>query len=36
MILPAKLRLSADYAARASLATDLRLILATLGRVLRG
>lgn len=36
VILPAKLRLSADYAARASLATDLRLILATLGRVLRG
>jgi lipopolysaccharide/colanic/teichoic acid biosynthesis glycosyltransferase len=36
VILPAKLKLSADYAARASLATDLRLILATLGRVLRG
>lgn len=33
VILPAKLRLSADYAARASLATDLRLILATLARV---
>jgi lipopolysaccharide/colanic/teichoic acid biosynthesis glycosyltransferase len=36
VILPAKLKLSADYAATASLATDLRLILATLGRVLRG
>lgn len=36
VVLPAKLRLSADYAASASLATDLRLILATLGRVLRG
>lgn len=36
VVLPAKLRLSADYASRASLATDLRLILATLGRVLRG
>ncbi|MFT7721721.1 MAG: sugar transferase [Roseateles sp.] len=36
VILPAKLRLSADYAARASLAADLRLILRTLGRVLRG
>ena len=36
VILPAKLKLSADYAASASLATDLRLILATLGRVLRG
>lgn len=36
VILPAKLRLSADYAARASLGTDLRLIFATLGRVLRG
>lgn len=33
VILPAKLRLSADYAASASLATDLRLILATLARV---
>lgn len=33
VILPAKLRLSADYAARASLATDLRLIVATLARV---
>lgn len=36
VILPAKLKLSADYAASASLATDLRLIWATLGRVLRG
>lgn len=36
VILPAKLRLSADYAARASLATDLTLILRTLSRVLRG
>jgi lipopolysaccharide/colanic/teichoic acid biosynthesis glycosyltransferase len=36
VILPAKLRLSADYAASASLATDLMLILRTLGRVLRG
>lgn len=36
VILPAKLRLSAEYAARANLATDLRLILATLGRVVRG
>ena len=36
VILPAKLRLSADYAAVAGLATDLQLILATLGRVLRG
>lgn len=35
-ILPAKLRLSADYASRASLLTDLGLILATLRRVLRG
>lgn len=35
IILPAKLRLSADYAARASLPTDLRLILRTLARVLR-
>ena len=35
VVLPAKLRLSADYAARASLATDLRLILATLARVTR-
>jgi lipopolysaccharide/colanic/teichoic acid biosynthesis glycosyltransferase len=33
VILPAKLRLSADYAARANLATDLRLIVATLARV---
>lgn len=36
VILPAKLRLSADYAARASLATDLKLIARTLARVLRG
>lgn len=36
VILPAKLRLSADYAARASLFTDLALILRTLSRVLRG
>lgn len=36
VVLPAKLRLSADYAARASLATDLHLILVTLWRVLRG
>lgn len=36
VILPAKLRLSVDYAANASLATDLRLILQTLRRVLRG
>lgn len=36
VILPAKLRLSADYAASASLATDVGLILRTLGRVLRG
>lgn len=36
VILPAKLKLSAGYAARASLATDLRLILATLARVARG
>ncbi|NCT83538.1 MAG: sugar transferase [Comamonadaceae bacterium] len=36
VILPAKLRLSADYAATASLAADLRLIWITLGRVLRG
>ena len=34
--MPAKLKLSADYAAHASLATDLRLILATLARVARG
>lgn len=33
VILPAKLRLSADYAASANLATDLKLILRTLGRV---
>ena len=33
VVLPAKLRLSADYAARATLATDLQLILATLARV---
>ena len=36
VILPAKLKLSSDYAARASLATDLRLILSTLARVVRG
>ena len=36
VILPAKLRLSAAYAAQASLATDLRLIALTLARVLRG
>lgn len=36
VILPAKLKLSADYAAGATLAGDLRLILATLARVLRG
>ncbi len=36
VVLPAKLRLSADYAASASLVTDLRLILATLARVARG
>lgn len=36
VILPAKLRLSADYASRASLLTDLGLILVTLRRVLRG
>lgn len=36
VVMPAKLRLSADYAARASLATDLRLIFATLARVARG
>ncbi|WP_457393343.1 sugar transferase [Roseateles sp. P5_E1] len=36
VVMPAKLRLSADYAARASLATDLRLIFATLARVVRG
>ncbi len=35
VILPAKLKLSADYAASASLATDLRLILTTLARVVR-
>jgi lipopolysaccharide/colanic/teichoic acid biosynthesis glycosyltransferase len=35
VILPAKLKLSADYAARANLATDLRLIMATLARVFR-
>ena len=35
VILPAKLRLSADYAASASLATDSRLILETLSRVIR-
>ena len=36
VVLPAKLQLSADYAARASLATDMRLIFATLARVLCG
>jgi len=36
VILPAKLHLSAAYAAQASLATDLRLIALTLARVLRG
>jgi lipopolysaccharide/colanic/teichoic acid biosynthesis glycosyltransferase len=36
VVLPAKLALSADYAAHASLATDLRLILRTLARVARG
>ena len=36
VVMPAKLKLSADYAASASLATDLQLILRTLGRVLRG
>lgn len=36
VILPAKLQLSADYAARASLLTDLKLIFATLARVARG
>ena len=36
IILPAKLRLSADYAARAGLASDLKLIARTLSRVLRG
>lgn len=35
VVLPAKLRLSAEYAARANLVTDLHLILATLARVLR-
>jgi lipopolysaccharide/colanic/teichoic acid biosynthesis glycosyltransferase len=35
VVLPAKLRLSADYAEHASLASDLRLILATLARVAR-
>lgn len=35
VVLPAKLRLSANYAARASLATDLKLILRTLARVVR-
>jgi lipopolysaccharide/colanic/teichoic acid biosynthesis glycosyltransferase len=34
VVMPAKLRLSADYAARASLAADLRLIVRTLARVL--
>ena len=36
VILPAKLQLSAEYAAQATLATDLRLIARTLARVLRG
>lgn len=36
VVMPAKLKLSADYAAHASLATDLRLIFATLARVARG
>lgn len=36
VVMPAKLKLSAEYAASASLMTDLRLILATLARVLRG
>jgi lipopolysaccharide/colanic/teichoic acid biosynthesis glycosyltransferase len=36
VVLPAKLRLSADYAANANLVADLRLIAATLGRVVRG
>jgi lipopolysaccharide/colanic/teichoic acid biosynthesis glycosyltransferase len=36
VVMPAKLQLSADYAAHASLRSDLRLILATLGRVVRG
>ncbi|WP_422012249.1 sugar transferase [Roseateles sp.] len=35
VVLPAKLRLSADYAEHASLASDLRLILVTLARVAR-
>ncbi|MBI3345962.1 MAG: sugar transferase [Burkholderiales bacterium] len=34
VILPAKLRLSADYASRASLRADLELILRTLGRLM--
>lgn len=36
VVMPAKLKLSVDYAARASLATDLRLIARTLARVLGG
>lgn len=36
VVLPAKLKLSADYAERASLVGDLRLILSTLSRVFRG
>lgn len=36
VVMPAKLKLSADYAARASIATDLRLIVRTLVRVLGG
>lgn len=35
-VLPAKLQLSADYAAQATLLTDLRVIARTLARVLRG
>jgi lipopolysaccharide/colanic/teichoic acid biosynthesis glycosyltransferase len=36
VVLPAKLRLSAAYAAHANLANDLKLIFATLARVARG
>lgn len=36
VILPAKLRLSADYAAHAGIGADLQLILRTLARVVRG
>lgn len=35
-VLPQKLQLSAQYAARATLASDLRLVLQTLARLLRG